>query len=149
MDFMTIIGGVVGIGVVIFILSVGHMMHFLLNPEAIILIFGGTFGSVMISYPWSALRHVPSALGMMFFPPKRPAPQLLMVWFGELAIRPFGAAEIPSAVKSAAVKSLQASWGIGAARSDDGSARTKASNPPARRGARRDGDMGRFLWEAR
>ena len=85
MDFMTIIGGVVGIGVVIFILSVGHMMHFLLNPEAIILIFGGTFGSVMISYPWSALRHVPSALGMMFFPPKRPAPQLLISTFIALA----------------------------------------------------------------
>lgn len=85
MDFMTIIGGVVGIGVVLFILSVGHMIHFLLNPEAIILIFGGTFGSVLISYPYSAIRHVPGALGMMIFPPKRPQPQLLITTFIALA----------------------------------------------------------------
>ena len=85
MDFMTIIGATVGIGVVLLILSVGNMIHFLLNPEAIILIFGGTFGSVLISYPWSAIRHVPSALGMMIFPPKRPQPQLLITTFIALA----------------------------------------------------------------
>ena len=85
MDFMTIIGASVGIGVVLFILSVGNMIHFLLDPEAIILIFGGTFGSVLISYPWSAIRHVPGALGMMIFPPKRPPAQLLIATFIALA----------------------------------------------------------------
>ena len=57
------------------ILAVGNMTRFLLNPEAVILIFGGTLGSVLISYPWSALRYVPNALKMMIFPPKRPSPQ--------------------------------------------------------------------------
>ncbi|OGR86126.1 MAG: hypothetical protein A3J74_07490 [Elusimicrobia bacterium RIFCSPHIGHO2_02_FULL_57_9] len=81
MDFMTIVGTLVGCGVVLYILSVGNMTHFLLNQEAIILIFGGTFGSVLISYPWSALRHVPSALWMMLVPPQRPSPQLLIKTF--------------------------------------------------------------------
>lgn len=82
---MTILGAAVGFGVVLYILSVGNMTRFLLNPEAIILIFGGTFGSVLISYPWSALRHVPKALLMMLVPPKRPSPQLLIKTFILLA----------------------------------------------------------------
>ena len=85
MDLMTLIGLSVGTGVVLYILSVGNMMRFLLNPEAIILIFGGTFGSVLISYPWSALRHVPNAVKMMFFPPARPTPQQLIKTFGDLS----------------------------------------------------------------
>jgi chemotaxis protein MotA len=85
MDFMTILGVTVGCGVVLFVLSTGHMMRFLLNPEAIILIFGGTLGSVLISYPWSALRHVPNGLMMMIRPPRRPSPQLLISTFIGLA----------------------------------------------------------------
>ncbi|MDE2292190.1 MAG: motility protein A, partial [Elusimicrobia bacterium] len=85
MDFMTLLGAAVGIGVVLFVLSIGHMTNFLLNPEAIILIFGGTLGSVLISYPWSALRHVPNGLLMMLRPPKRPSPQHLIRVFVGLA----------------------------------------------------------------
>jgi len=85
MDLMTIFGAVTGIGVVLYILSVGNMTRFLLNPEAVILIYGGTLGSVLISYPWSALRHVPNALKMMLFPPRRPSPQLLIKTFVDLA----------------------------------------------------------------
>jgi chemotaxis protein MotA len=85
MDLMTILGVAVGLGVVLFVLSIGQMTHFLLNTEAIVLIFGGTLGSVMISYPWSALRHVPRAVWMMLIPPKRPAPDLLIRMFVRLA----------------------------------------------------------------
>src|SRR5476649_1809516 len=85
MDLMTIIGAAVGFGVVFFVLSTGHMMKFLLNPEAIILIFGGTLGSVLISYPWSALQHVPNGLLMMIRPPRRPTPQLLIQTFVQLS----------------------------------------------------------------
>lgn len=85
MDLMTIIGVTVGFGVVYFILSTGNMTRFLLNPEAIILIFGGTLGSVLISYPWSALRHVPNGLLMMLRPPRRPEPQLLIRFLVQLA----------------------------------------------------------------
>src|ERR1700722_17255340 len=85
MDLMTILGVTVGFGVVFFVLSTGHMTRFLLNPEAIILIFGGTLGSVLISYPWSALRHVPNGLLMMLRPPRRPSPQVLIQVFVKLA----------------------------------------------------------------
>jgi len=84
-DLMTLLGVTVGFGVVIYILAVGNMTSFLLNPQAIILIFGGTFGSVLISYPWSALRHVPKALLMMLRPPKRPTPDQLISSFVILA----------------------------------------------------------------
>lgn len=85
MDMMTILGTVVGLGVVVFVVIHGQIAKFLLNPEAIILIFGGTFGSVLISYPMSALEHVPNALKMMIFPPKRPPAMLLVQHFVKLA----------------------------------------------------------------
>jgi chemotaxis protein MotA len=85
MDLMTVLGAAVGFGVVYHILSVGQMSQFLLNAEAIILIFGGTLGSVMISYPWSSLRRVPTALKMMIFPPRRPDSLSLIQTFVVLA----------------------------------------------------------------
>jgi len=85
MDLMTIIGTLTGLGVVVFILAVGGMAKYLLNVEAIILIFGGTLGSVMISFPWSALKQGPNAIKMMVFPPKRPQPLTLIQRFVRLA----------------------------------------------------------------
>ncbi len=85
MDLMTILGGATGIGVVLYILHAGNMMRFLLNPEAVILIFGGTLGSVLISYPWSVLKHVPGAVLMMFVPPRRPSAPVLIQTFVDLA----------------------------------------------------------------
>jgi len=61
------------------------MARFLLNPDALILIFGGTLGSIMISYPWSALRRVPVSLRMMVFPPQRPEALILIRVFVQLA----------------------------------------------------------------
>lgn len=69
---MTLLGGSIGIGVILFVLSTGGMLRFLLNWEAIILIFGGTLGSVMIAYPWASLKWVGSSCKMVLFPPKRP-----------------------------------------------------------------------------
>lgn len=84
-DMMTILGTIVGLGVVLFILIAGEMTKFLLNVEALVLIFGGTLGAVMISYPWSALQHVPGALKMMIFPPKRAKTTTLVQVFVHLA----------------------------------------------------------------
>lgn len=85
MDLMTVFGAAVGLGVVMFVIVHGDMTKYLLNLEAFILIFGGTVGSIMISYPWSAIRHIPNALKMMVFPPKRPPPNLLITTFVRLA----------------------------------------------------------------
>jgi len=72
MDLMTLLGGIIGLGVIFFVLSTGGMLKFLLNWEAIILIFGGTLGSIMISYPWASLKWVMSSFKMVLFPPRRP-----------------------------------------------------------------------------
>ena len=85
MDFMTVGGLLCGGGVIAYVLASGHMMQFLLNVDAIVLIFGGTLGSVMISYPWSVLSKVPGALAIMFVPPKRPSAQTLITSIVRLA----------------------------------------------------------------
>ncbi|HAF95000.1 MAG: hypothetical protein A2X34_00605 [Elusimicrobia bacterium GWC2_51_8] len=72
MDLMTIFGAVIGLGVIVFVLAAGGMLKFLLNWEAIVLIFGGTLGSIMISYPWAALKWLSTSIRIVFFPPKRP-----------------------------------------------------------------------------
>jgi len=72
MDLMTFLGATIGIGVIVFVLSSGGMLRFLLNWQAIVLIFGGTLGSVMISYPWAALKWTSSSIKIVIFPPKRP-----------------------------------------------------------------------------
>jgi len=72
MDLMTFLGMICGAGVIVFVLSSGGMMQFLLNWEAIILIFGGTAGSVMIAYPWSTLKWTLNSIKLIFFPPRRP-----------------------------------------------------------------------------
>ncbi|MBI2069834.1 MAG: MotA/TolQ/ExbB proton channel family protein [Elusimicrobia bacterium] len=87
MDLMTILGGLIGGGSIVFVLAYGKMLHFLLNIEAIVLIFGGTIGSVMISYPFSALRQVPAALIKTLFPPKRVKPADLIRALSTLAAK--------------------------------------------------------------
>lgn len=72
MDLMTLFGGLIGLSVIVFVLSAGGMLRFLLNWEAIILIFGGTLGSVMIAYPWASLQWTKASFMMILFPPKRP-----------------------------------------------------------------------------
>lgn len=80
MDLMTFLGAVCGIGVIVFVLSAGGMLQFLLNWEAIILIFGGTLGSIMIAYPWRALKWTLTSIKIVLFPPKRPPiPELIKV----------------------------------------------------------------------
>lgn len=85
MDLMTILGALTGTGVVVYVLHSGQMLQFLLNQEAILLIFGGTIGSILISYPWEALRNIPMAIRMVIMPPKRPPASRLIATFIRLA----------------------------------------------------------------
>ncbi|MFH1620116.1 MAG: MotA/TolQ/ExbB proton channel family protein [bacterium] len=82
---MTLMGVFCGIGAIVFVLQSGGMLRILLNWEAIVLIFGGTAGSIMISYPWSALRWVASAAWKVIFPPKRAKPAELIASIVALA----------------------------------------------------------------
>ncbi|WP_281882958.1 flagellar motor protein [Paenibacillus sp. YYML68] len=67
MDLITIIGIVVGIGA----LTVGYMMdggHLsgLFVPSALIIIFGGTIGAVLVSFPLKQVKQLGSAVQMAF-----------------------------------------------------------------------------------
>lgn len=45
------------------------MIAKLLSPTAAMIVFGGTFGAVGISYPWQQLKQIPRMLKIIFFPP--------------------------------------------------------------------------------
>lgn len=87
MDLMTVFGALVGAGSIVFVLAYGEMLQFLYNLEAIVLIFGGTLGSVMISYPFEALKYVPSVTMKVIFPPKRMSSREVLRILTELAAK--------------------------------------------------------------
>lgn len=70
MDILTIVGILCGIGAISYVLLEGNMLRILLNMEAIILIYGGTLGSILISYNWSILKWVPRMMLKMIIMPK-------------------------------------------------------------------------------
>jgi len=68
MDLMTISGIIIGLGSVWLVMANGQVVHLLFNYYAAILVFGGTIGSTLISYPWRALKQSPKVLLMVLFP---------------------------------------------------------------------------------
>jgi chemotaxis protein MotA len=61
MDYMTVIGLFAGATSVYFVMAEGEILHMLLNPVAAVLVFGGTFSSTLIAYPWDIIKHsIPS-----------------------------------------------------------------------------------------
>ncbi|MFB6364675.1 flagellar motor protein [Paenibacillus elgii] len=72
MDLITLIGIIVGLGGLVggYLMDGGHLSA-LVVPSAMLIIFGGTIGAVMISFPMSQLKQIGKALGMAFKEPKR------------------------------------------------------------------------------
>jgi chemotaxis protein MotA len=87
MDFMTIFGWMVGLGAVGWVLSEGSTIYFFLNVRALVLVFGGTIGATLITYPWSILKRIPRALVLFIFPGRRESPDSVMSTILALAIR--------------------------------------------------------------
>jgi len=85
MDFMTIFGLLMGGGAIYYVLWSGHALNMILNPEAAILVFGGTIGCALITYPWKIVRVVPNGVKMMIFPPKRETPDVAIKIVVDLA----------------------------------------------------------------
>jgi len=78
MDFMTIIGLLGAISSLYYVMQTGGVTDLLLNREAFILVFGGTFFCILISYPWRLLKKLPMGVLMMLFPPKTYDPERLI-----------------------------------------------------------------------
>ncbi|CAG7633667.1 Chemotaxis protein PomA [Paenibacillus solanacearum] len=72
MDLTTVLGLLLGIGALLggYIWDGGHMSA-LLIPSAALIVFGGTFGAVIVSFPMSRLKELPKALAMAFKETKR------------------------------------------------------------------------------
>lgn len=85
MDLMTLLGLACGGGAIYYVLHHGGMLHLMLNLEAFILIFGGTLGSVLISYPFNILKSIPRALMMVVIPPRKANYAALIQTFVRLA----------------------------------------------------------------
>lgn len=75
---MTLLGWVIGLGSIGWVLMQGMALNFFFNSHAIILVWGGTIGSTLITYPWSVLKRVPSAMVLFLFPGRRESADSVM-----------------------------------------------------------------------
>ncbi|MBN2408006.1 MAG: MotA/TolQ/ExbB proton channel family protein [Elusimicrobia bacterium] len=71
MDVLTILGFLLGFGVVYYVMVQGEITALLFNFTAFLLVFGGTIASTMITYPFEVMRKVPRAMLFIFSPPKQ------------------------------------------------------------------------------
>lgn len=71
MDVLTFLGLAMGLGVVYYVMLQGQITALLINLNAFLLVFGGTFASTLITYPWNVIKRVPKAMMFVFKPPKQ------------------------------------------------------------------------------
>jgi len=77
-DFTTVLGILLGVVALVagYVWDGGHLSA-LVVPSAMLIVFGGTFGAVIISFPWSRLKEIPAALNMAFREQKRDPYQII------------------------------------------------------------------------
>ena len=63
---MTIMGLLAGIATVWYVMADGNVLHLLFNKVALVLVFGGTFSSTLIAYPWEIIKLIPGSMKRMF-----------------------------------------------------------------------------------
>lgn len=68
MDIGSIIGLILGFGAVLagFIIEGGDLADLIAQSSPFIIVFGGTFGAVILSFPLSEIKQIPSALSAVF-----------------------------------------------------------------------------------
>jgi chemotaxis protein MotA len=87
MDFMVILGWIIGCGAIGSVLLEGGIWQFFINKHALILVFGGTLGATCITFPWSLLRRLPKSIIMFLFPGRRESPDSMMALMLSVASR--------------------------------------------------------------
>lgn len=68
MDFMTILGLILGLGAVWWVLWSGDIIYLLFNVNAAVLVFGGVLGAILITSPWRIIKKIPRVILLVFFP---------------------------------------------------------------------------------
>src|ERR1041385_6081345 len=71
MDLMTPVGYAIGLGSVGFVLVQGNSVGLILNFHAILLVFGGTLGATLISYPGNVIFQAIRSVRVFLFPGSR------------------------------------------------------------------------------
>lgn len=68
MDLGAIIGVLGGVGMILtgYMIEGGSLMALLSQPSPLIIVFGGTFGATILSFPVSDLKKIPAALKTIF-----------------------------------------------------------------------------------
>jgi len=79
-DWVTLLGYVIGLGTVGYVLIDGNSLGLIFNLHALILVFGGTLGATLLSYPGHVLAQSIRALRIFLFPGSRPqAPAMIRI----------------------------------------------------------------------
>lgn len=90
LDFMTLAGLGLGFGAVYLVMYWGGTAHLLWHRDAFVLVFGGTFASMLISTPIEVIMRLPSALSRVIISHKTLKPNYVintMVMLAEKAKR--------------------------------------------------------------
>jgi chemotaxis protein MotA len=72
MDWVTPLGYLIGLGTVAYVLIAGNSVGLLFNLHALILVYGGTLGATLLSYPSGVLGQAVRAVRVFLFPGQRP-----------------------------------------------------------------------------
>lgn len=73
MDWMTPLGYLIGFATVGFTLVQGQSVGLIFNAHAIILVFGGTIGATLLTYPQNVIYQALRAVRVFLVPGKRPS----------------------------------------------------------------------------
>ena len=73
MDWMTPLGYLIGLGTVGYVLVQGQSVGLILNFHAILLVYGGTIGATLLSYPENVIAQAIRAVRIFLFPGSRPS----------------------------------------------------------------------------
>lgn len=72
MDWVTPLGYLIGLGTVAYVLVDGNSLGLIFNLHALVLVYGGTIGATLLSYPAGVLGQAIRALRIFLFPGARP-----------------------------------------------------------------------------
>jgi chemotaxis protein MotA len=72
MDWMTPLGYIIGLGTVGYVLIRGNSVGLIFNFNAILLVYGGTLGATLLSYPEHIIFQAIKAIRIFLFPGNRP-----------------------------------------------------------------------------
>src|SRR3982750_1195737 len=73
MDWMTPLGYLIGLGTVGIVLVRGQSVGLIFNFNAILLVYGGTLGATLLSFPQTLIVQAIKAVRVFLFPGARPS----------------------------------------------------------------------------